>query len=45
VDNDDPEDGYTIEVEPISGKVSVTTELVDPRQSMTWRPTEGPQLQ
>jgi len=45
VDNDDPEDGYTIEVEPISGKVLVTTDLVDPRQSMTWLPTEGPQLQ
>lgn len=45
VDEDDPEDGYTIEVEPISGRVSVTTELVDPTQSMAWLPEEGPELQ
>lgn len=43
-DEDDPEDGYTIEVEPISGKVNISTELIDPRQSMSWLPEEGPEL-
>ncbi len=45
VDTEDPDDGYTIEVEPISGRVSLTTELVDPTQSMAWLPEEGPELQ
>jgi len=45
VDVDDPEDGYSVEVEPISGKVSLDGDLVDPAQSMAWLPTEAPTLQ
>lgn len=44
VGEDDPEDGYTLEVEPLSGKVHLSTELVDPKESMSWVPTEGPQI-
>ncbi len=42
---DDPEDGYTVEVEPISGKVSLENDIVDPSQSLSWLPTEAPTLQ
>ncbi len=45
VDAEDPEDGYTIEVEPINGRVTLKTELVDPRQTFAWLPEEGPELQ
>ena len=43
-DEDDPEDGMTIEVEPLSGRVVVTDELIDPEDSMEWLPKEGPEL-
>jgi prepilin-type N-terminal cleavage/methylation domain-containing protein len=43
-DVDDPEDGMTIEVEPLSGRVLVTDELVEPEDSMDWLPEEGPEL-
>lgn len=45
VDADDPEDGYTVEVEPMSGKVSVESELTDIGASMSWLPTEAPEIQ
>lgn len=41
---DEPEDGYTIEVEPLTGKVSLTTDVVEPGQSMAWLPVDGPSL-
>jgi prepilin-type N-terminal cleavage/methylation domain-containing protein len=44
VDADDPDDGYTLEVEPISGKVRLDTDLVDPSESFAWLPEEGPDL-
>ena len=44
VDRDDPEDGYTIEVEPLSGKVSLKDDVVEPGQSMAWLPVEGPTI-
>ena len=44
VDVDDPDDGYTIEVEPLTGKVNLTTEVIEPGQSMAWLPVEGPQI-
>ncbi|HJN73066.1 MAG TPA: prepilin-type N-terminal cleavage/methylation domain-containing protein [Myxococcota bacterium] len=43
-DVDDPEDGMTIEVEPLSGRVLVTHEIVEPEDSMDWLPDEGPEL-
>lgn len=45
VDEDDPESGYTLEVEPLSGKAVVSDEVVDPTQSLSWLPTEGPKIQ
>ena len=44
VDVEDPEDGYTIEVEPLTGKVTLSTDIVEPGQSMAWLPVEGPQI-
>ena len=46
VDVDDESDGYTLEVEPLSGRVKVTVdEITDPTDSMAWLPDEGPSLQ
>ena len=44
VDINDPEDGYTIAIEPLTGRVSLTTEVVEPGQSLSWLPVEGPQI-
>jgi hypothetical protein len=44
VDADDPEDGWTIEVEPLTGKVNLEPEIVDPEESLSWIPDEGPEL-
>jgi len=44
VDEDDPEDGYTLEVEPLSGRVHLSTDLIDPEESMAWLPEEGPEF-
>lgn len=44
VDREDPEDGWTVAVEPLSGKVTLTTDVLDPRDSMSWLPEEGPLL-
>lgn len=42
VSRDDPEDGYSVEVEPISGKVRLDSDLLDIGASLAWLPTEGP---
>ncbi len=39
---DDPEDGYSVEVEPVSGVVSVDSDLIDIGKALAWLPTEGP---
>lgn len=44
VDADDPEDGWTIEVEPLSGAVRLHGELLEPRDGFAWVPEEGPSL-
>ena len=44
VDISDPDDGYTIAVEPLTGRVSLTADLVEPGQSLSWLPVEGPQI-
>jgi hypothetical protein len=43
-DRNDPDDGYTVEVQPLSGVVSVDSEITDIGASMSWLPTEGPTL-
>ncbi len=42
VDGDDPDDGFTVELEPLSGRVSVESELRDIGESMSWIPSEAP---
>lgn len=44
VAEDDENEGYTIEVEPSSGRVQLHTEVITPGDTMTWLPTEGPGL-
>jgi len=45
VDIDNPEEGYTLEVEPISGKVRITeNEITDPSESLAWLPEDGPEI-
>lgn len=44
VDADDPTEGFTIEVEPLSGTVHLRDELVDWRRSYDFVPSEGPDI-
>ncbi len=41
----DEEDGWSIEVEPLTGRVSVHGDIVNPKDSMSWLPDEAPGLQ
>ncbi|MCB9742759.1 MAG: prepilin-type N-terminal cleavage/methylation domain-containing protein [Alphaproteobacteria bacterium] len=41
---DDPEEGYTVEVEPVSGKVTVTDEIISYEDSMSWVPHDAPEM-
>lgn len=43
LDNED--DGYTLEMEPMGGKINLTDEIVDPEDSLSWLPDEGPTIQ
>ena len=44
VDEDDDEDGFTLEVEPLSGRVLLHEEEVELEDKMDWLPEEGPEL-
>jgi type II secretory pathway pseudopilin PulG len=44
VDIADPEDGYTLEVEPLSGVVNVTEENVEIGSSLSWLPDGAPEM-
>lgn len=43
-DEDDPDDGWTIEVMPISGEIKMTEAILDPQESLDWVPEEGPEI-
>ncbi len=43
-DEDDPEEGFTIEIEPLSGRVHLHNELKEPRDIVAWVPEEGPEI-
>lgn len=43
-DVDDPEDGFTIEVESLSGRIHVHDTLVEPRDIVAWVPDQGPEI-
>jgi type II secretory pathway pseudopilin PulG len=40
----DPEDGYTLIVEPLTGRIHVTSEDTDYRENFSWIPNQGPEL-
>lgn len=45
VDERDEDEGYTLEVEPLTGAVSLTEdEILDPTDSFAWIPEQGPSL-
>lgn len=44
VDVEDPDDGWSISVEPLSGVVELTDELIDIEESLAWLPDDGPEL-
>jgi len=44
VDEDNPDDGWTVEVWPMSGEVHLSTTLVDPETSLDWIPDQAPEL-
>jgi prepilin-type N-terminal cleavage/methylation domain-containing protein len=44
VDKDDPEEGFTVTVDPLSGRVTFHDELVDERDAWRWLPDKGPSL-
>jgi hypothetical protein len=44
VDESDPEEGFTIEIEPLSGAVHLHGELIDWEDSYDFVPSEGPEL-
>ncbi len=44
VDVDDPEDGYTVEVAPMSGAITVDAENHDIGEGLAWIPTEAPTI-
>ena len=41
---DDEEDGWSIEVAPLTGAVSVHGDIVNPQDSLSWLPEEAPDL-
>jgi type II secretory pathway pseudopilin PulG len=43
-DIDDPDDGFTIEIEPLSGRVHVHDKLIEPRDIVSWVPEQGPEI-
>jgi len=44
VDEDDREEGWTIVVEPLTGRIHLENELVEPEDLFDWLPVEGPEL-
>ncbi len=44
VEEEDEESGYTVEIEPLSGKVHLSGELVDFRDRFDFVPEQGPEL-
>lgn len=44
VQDDAEDEGWTIEVLPISGDIRMSTDLIDPSESLAWLPDEGPEI-
>ena len=45
INDEDPEDGYTLEIEPMTGTIKITDQIITPSDSMSWLPDEGPSIQ
>jgi prepilin-type N-terminal cleavage/methylation domain-containing protein len=44
VDEDDPDDGWTVEVDPLTGDVRLFADLKTPGEALEWLPEEGPTI-
>jgi len=44
VDIDDPEEGWTVIVEPLTGRIHLENDLVEPDDLFDWLPDEGPEM-
>ena len=44
IELDDEDEGYSLEVEPISGQVKVSNDLIEARESLAWVPEEAPTI-
>jgi len=44
VSDDDPDEGYTLVVEPLTGRIQMESEELEPEQLFTWLPLEAPEL-
>ncbi len=44
VDADDPEEGWTVAVEPLTGRVELSPDVIDPTEVLSWLPEQGPEL-
>ena len=42
IEENDDEAGMTLELEPMGGQVFLTEEIIDPKESLSWIPDEGP---
>lgn len=42
VESEDPAVGYSLEMEPMGGTVRFLDDIIDPRESLSWIPDEGP---
>ncbi len=44
VDEDDPEEGWTVIVEHLTGRIHLSDETVEPEDLFDWLPDEGPEM-
>ena len=44
VDEDDPDEGWTVIVEPLTGRIHLEDSLVEPEDLFDWLPDDGPEM-
>ena len=44
VDEDDPDDGWTLEMDPLTGNVRLDSDVRDPTEAFAWLPEEAPEI-
>ncbi len=45
VNINDVNDGYSLEIEPMTGNIRITPDIITPEDSLSWIPDEGPTIQ